>query len=136
MLFCILLMYVIVGISSLLFIQKCIELEMFDNATQMTYALCSYSAICGSSTIVVYAAKASKENNLKIANDRFRMKIELAKEIYRNIQNGKLDDKSIALIAILTEEDKDKTVSDVLSNLNATIPEYNSYSNHNDEALG
>lgn len=109
---------------------------MFDNATQMTYALCSYSAICGSSTIVVYAAKASKENNLKIANDRFRMKIELAKEIYRNIQNGKLDDKSIALIAILTEEDKDKTVSDVLSNLNATIPEYNSYSNHNDEALG
>lgn len=136
MLFCILSMYIIVGISSLLFIQKCIELEMFDNATQMTYALCSYSAICGSSTIVVYAAKASKENNLKIANDRFRMKIELAKEIYRNIQNGKLDDKSIALIAILTEEDKDKTVSDVLSNLNATIPEYNSYSNHNDEALG
>lgn len=131
MLFCILLMYVLVGISCLIFIDKSIANERFDSATQMVYALCSYSAVCGSSTIVVYASKASKENNLKIANSRFKMKIELAKEIYRNIQNGKLDDKSIALIVFLTKEEKDDSTADILTNLNITNPMTDFYNNSN-----
>ena len=142
MLFCILLMYMLVIICCLTFIHKCIQSERVDSAVQMVYALCSYSTVCGSSTIVVYANKASKENNIKIANDRYRMKIELAKEIYKSINNNTLDDKSIALIAMLIEEDKSDNLTNFINNIQnsmPTIPTITENINNpssNDDALG
>jgi hypothetical protein len=78
----------------------------YSAGAQAMIALFSYAAICGSSTIVVYTNKAAKENEIKIANNKYKMEIELAKEIYQAMAVNDLDDKSLLIIKMLSDGDE------------------------------
>ena len=90
---------------------------------QIIIGLFSYTGVCGATTITVYTIKASKENQIKISNDIYRMKLSLAKEIYKDVSANKLDDKSIALLNLLNDDTKSEdTLTSVLSVPQIEVP--------------
>lgn len=133
MVFIILLIYVlmiIVGIGVLF-------IGVADNErAPVLYSLLSYSGVCGTATIWVYVGKAKRENEIKISNDIYRMKLELAAKIYSQVNAGLLDEKSIALIKLLDEDNKQEdTLSTILNNASAQI-QTSMPINSNDDGLG
>lgn len=108
MLFTILIIYVLIAALGIFSVYKCIEDKYYEGATTIIIALFSYAAICGSSTIVVYARKAEKENVLEIIFSKYKLKIKLAKQIYKDIAEGHIDKKSVDLFKSLMEEDKEE----------------------------
>ena len=106
MLYIILLIYVLVVIYGIIFTTACIFSGEYSSGAQAMIALFSYAAVCGSSTIVVYTNQAAKENEIKIANNKYKMKIELAKEVYKAMAAKDLDDKSLLIIKMLSDDDE------------------------------
>lgn len=133
MLFIILFIYIVIVVFGILFAATCLIDKDYSSGTQVLIALFSYSGVCGSSTIIVYTNKASKENEIKIANNKYKMKVELAKDIFKNISNNSLDDKSIILMKILSDnsDNLESTVQNVVNPIEHQNVQLNS-----DEALG
>ena len=104
MLYIILGVYILVVFCGLGLTGACTRAEDYASASTIMIALFSYSAICGTSTIVMYVNKAAKENEIKLNMAKYKMKLELAKEIYNSILTHNLDSQSIMLLKNLTEE--------------------------------
>lgn len=105
MLYVILGVYIIVAIAGLICLGVCIADKNYECGAQTFVSLVSYAGICGSSTIWAYVNKAAKENEIKLSNDKYRMRLELAKEIFKEYGTS-LDDKSIDILQRLMS-DKD-----------------------------
>lgn len=105
MLYIILGVYIIVAIAGLICLGVCIVDKNYECGAQTFVSLVSYAGICGSSTIWAYVNKAAKENEIKLSNDKYRMRLEIAKDIFKEYGNT-LDDKSIDLLRKLMS-DKD-----------------------------
>lgn len=118
MVFVILIAYIVVIIVGIVF--PLVVLTEDSSKITALVSLFSYAGICGTTTITVYSIKASKENQIKISNDIYRMKLNLAKEIYKEVSNKNLDDKSILLLNLLNEE---KTEDNLASVINAPNPQ-------------
>ena len=104
MLYIILGVYILVVFFGLGLTGVCAQAEDYASASTIMIALFSYSAVCGTSTIVMYVNKAAKENEIKLNMAKYKMKLELAKEIYNSILTHNLDSQSIMLLKNLTEE--------------------------------
>lgn len=104
MLYIILGVYILVIFCGLWLTGTCARAEDYASASTIMIALFSYSAVCGTSTIVMYVNKAAKENEIKLNMAKYKMKLELAKEIYNSILTHNLDSQSIMLLKNLTEE--------------------------------
>ena len=104
MLYIILGVYILVIFCGLGLVGLCAQEKDFSSASTIMIALFSYSAVCGTSTIVMYVNKAAKENEIKLNMAKYKMKLELAKEIYNSILTHNLDPQSIMLLKSLTEE--------------------------------
>jgi hypothetical protein len=104
MLYIILGVYILVVFCGLGLTGACAQAEDYASASTIMIALFSYSAVCGTSTIVMYVNKAAKENEIKLNMAKYKMKLELAKEIYNSILTHNLDSQSIMLLKNLTEE--------------------------------
>ena len=116
MLYVILCVYIIVAIAGLICLGVCIADKNYECGAQTFVSLVSYAGICGSSTIWAYVNKAAKENEIKLSNDKYRMRLELAKEIFKEYGNS-LDDKSVDLLRKLMS---DKDVSELAPTVNTS----------------
>ena len=134
MLYIILLIYVLVVIYGIIFTTACVFSNEYGAGAQAMIALFSYAAICGSSTIVVYTNKAAKENEIKIANNKYKMKIELAKEIYQAMAVNDLDDKSLLIIKMLS--DGDENLSEFIQNSTPSKIDIPPQTSNDEDALG
>ena len=114
MLYVILGVYIIVAIAGLICLGVCIADKNYECGAQTFVSLVSYAGICGSSTIWAYVNKASKENEIKLSNDKYRMRLELAKEIFREYGNS-LDDRSVDLLQKLMS---DKDIGELVQTAN------------------
>lgn len=104
MLYIILGVYITVALAGIVFIGMCIGTSYYESGAQALIGLFSFSGICGSSVTIAYTTKATKENEIKIANDKYRMRLEIAKEIFKEYGNT-LDDKSVDLLRKLMSDD-------------------------------
>lgn len=130
MVFIILMIYVLVALVGIVVL---IISRDSNERTQVMIGLFGYTGACGATTITVYTIKATKENQIKISNDIYRMKLELAKEIYKEVSNKQLDDKSIALLNLLNEDKSDDTLASAIT---IPTPQVQITSSSSDDALG
>lgn len=105
MLYVILLIYVVVVVSGVVLLIHCIDTEDMDTAKVVFTALASMTTICGSTTAGFYAVKASRENILQITNGRSRMRLKLAKKIFKELKGKKLDETSLQLMHTLVADE-------------------------------
>lgn len=116
MLYIILGVYITVAIAGITFIGTCIASENYESGAQALIGLFSFSGVCGSSVAIAYTTKSTKENEIKLSNDKYRMRLEIAKEIFREYGNT-LDDRSVDLLRKLMS---DKDVSETLPTVTET----------------
>ena len=109
LLYVILAIYVIVTITGILFLKQCIETDRYDFATNTFVALCGFCGSCSVTSVGFYCNKAKKENELQIANAKYKTRFELAQKIFAANGNS-LDKESIKLVRELIS-DKDIAVS-------------------------
>ena len=120
MLYVILGVYIVVAIAGLICLGVCIADKNYECGAQTFVSLVSYAGICGSSTIWAYVNKASKENEIKLSNDKYRMRLEIAKEIFAEYGTS-LDDKSVDLLRKLMS-DKDISIGSEIQIPQINIP--------------
>ena len=139
MLYVILLIYVIVAISGILFLRHCIDAGDMETAKVVFATLASMTTVCGSATAGFYVTKASRENVLQIKYAQSRMRLKLAKRLFKELENKTLDEKSLQLLQTLLANDQIEQMSAVPKYRTATydVPAgvscTNSYSNYSDE---
>lgn len=83
-------------------------------------SLAGYTGVCGTATIWAYVNKATKENEIKLSNDKYRMRLEIAKEIFAEYGTS-LDDKSVDLLRKLMS-DKDISIGSKIQIPQINIP--------------
>ena len=113
MLFLILGVYFAVAFLGMVFVVVCAVCGDNDGALQSLISLFGYTAACGSSTIIVYTGKASKENQHKLENDKYRIRLEMAKQVFKETAGGTLDERSVALLRSLLYEQENTVLSTV-----------------------
>lgn len=116
MLYVALLIYIFVVISGIVFLKYCIDAGETEIAQVIFVSLASLVTVCGSTTIGFYASKASRENILQISNGKYRMRLELAKEIYKEFKGATLDEKSMQFMRTLISDENVSTDSNFISN--------------------
>ncbi len=104
MLYLILGIYFAVAVLGIVFVIVCAAHGDNESALQSLISLFGYTAVCGSSTIIVYTGKASKENQHKLENDKYRIRLDMAKQVFKETAGGTLDERSIALLRSLLYE--------------------------------
>ena len=105
MLYIILGVYIIVAIAGLICLGISIVNQNYECGAQIFVSLVGYAGVCGTSTIWAYVNKSTKENEIKLSNDKYRMRLEIAKEIFAEYGTS-LDEKSVDLLRKLMS-DKD-----------------------------
>ena len=105
MLYIILGVYIAVSLAGLVFMGICIGTEKYEYIAQVFISEVSMVTGCSGVCVGFYATKATKENEIKLSNDKYRMRLEIAKDIFKEYGNT-LDDKSIDLLRKLMS-DKD-----------------------------
>lgn len=104
LLYVILAIYVIVTITGILFLKQCIETDRYDFATNTFVALCSFCGSCSVTSVGFYCNKAKKENELQIANAKYKARFELAQKIF-SANGNSLDKESISLLQQLMSDE-------------------------------
>lgn len=113
MLYVFLIIYIIVTISGILLLKKCMDVENYECAGQIFVSICALCGTCSSVTVGFYVTKAMKENEIKISNSKYKMRLDLVKEIYKSFEGKKIDDKSIQFMRVLiSDKDVDETSPD------------------------
>ena len=105
MLYIILGVYIIVALASIAFVGLCVANENYESGAQGLITVGSIIGACSCTAVGFYSTKATKENEIKLSNDKYRMRLEIAKDIFKESGNT-LDDKSIDLLRKLMS-DKD-----------------------------
>ena len=111
MLYIILGIYVAVSLMCLVFMAVCTYTGNYENVGQILVPCVSLIGACSCTVVGFYTSKAAKENEIKLSNDKYRMRLEIAKEIF-NEYGTSLDDKSVDLLRKLMS---DKDVSEAMS---------------------
>ena len=105
MLYIILGVYIAVSLTCMAFIISCMIMGNEGSAQTLVIPTVSLVGTCSCTVVGFYTNKASKENEIKLSNDKYRMRLEIAKDIFKEYGNT-LDDKSIDLLRKLMS-DKD-----------------------------
>ena len=105
MLYVILFIYICVVFSGLVFLKVCLDKEDRQTAFQLYSVLASTTTVCGTATIGFYVFKAKKENEIQMSNGKYRMRLELAKEIYREFKGQTLDGNAMQFMRTLISDD-------------------------------
>ena len=105
MLYIILFIYVCVVFSGLAFLKVCLDNADRQTAFQVYSVLASTTTVCGTATIGFYVFKAKKENEIQISNGKYRMRLDLAKEIYREFKGQTLDGNAMQFMRTLISDD-------------------------------
>ena len=117
MLYIILGIYIIVSLMCIIFMGVCIVSDKYEGVAQtLVIPTVSLVGTCSCTVVGFYTSKASKENEIKLSNDKYRMRLELAKEIFKEYGNS-LDDKSVDLLQKLMS---DKDVSELTPTVNVS----------------
>ena len=120
MLYIILGVYITVALAGIVFIGMCIGTSYYESGAQALIGLFSFSGICGSSVTIAYTTKATKENEIKISNDKYRMRLEIAKEIFAEYGTS-LDDKSVDLLRKLMSDEGINEIAPAMANTNNNL---------------
>ena len=105
MLYIILGVYIIVALTGIAFVGLCVANGSYESGAQGLITVGSIIGACSCTVVGFYTTKASRENEIKLSNDKYRMRLEIAKDIFKEYGNT-LDDKSIDLLRKLMS-DKD-----------------------------
>lgn len=116
MLYIVLGIYVAVSLMCLAFMCVCTITGNYENVGQILVPCVSLVGACSCTVVGFYTNKAAKENEIKLSNDKYRMRLEIAKEIF-NEYGTSLDDKSVDLLRKLMS---DKDVSETLPTVTET----------------
>lgn len=137
MLYVILGVYISVVVCGILLIKHFAEIGDAETCKMIFTALASMTTVCGSVTAGFYATKASRENVLQINNHKYKMRLRLAKDIYKTCRNDQLDEKSLQLMRTLISDDnvtqEQTTVSVATPSIDILNP---STINSSDDGLG
>lgn len=139
MLYVILGVYISVVVCGILLIKHFAEIGDAEACKMIFTALASMTAVCGSVTAGFYATKASRENVLQINNHKYKMRLKLAKDIYKTCSDGKLDEKSLQLMRTLISDDgiAQEQITTTVQTPSIDIPTFTSGgSGMNDDGLG
>lgn len=109
MLYIILGVYIIVALASIAFVGLCVANGNYESGAQGLITVGSIIGACSCTAVGFYSTKATKENEIKLSNDKYRMRLEIAKDIFKEYGNT-LDDKSIDLLRKLMS---DKDISEI-----------------------
>ena len=144
MLYVILLVYISVVTVGLVTMVKCIEADDKETARIIFVALASMTTVCGTSTAGFYASKAGRENILQISMAKYKMRLKLAKDIFKEFKGERLDEKSLQFMRTLisdenvTQENPGMDISENNSmsglSINVNGSDFGGFSN--DEGLG
>ncbi len=114
MLYIILVVYVLVALVGILFTGACIINEKYETGAQGLIIVGSIIGTCSCTVVGLYSKKAAKENEMKILNDKYCMKLVLIERIFKE-RGASLDDKSIDILHKLLKDDDVKTLPETLS---------------------
>lgn len=109
MLYIILGVYIAVALASITFVGLCVANGNYESGAQGLITVGSIIGACSCTAVGFYSTKATKENEIKLSNDKYRMRLEIAKDIFKEYGNT-LDDKSIDLLRKLMS---DKDISEI-----------------------
>lgn len=113
MLYIILGIYVAVSLMCLVFMAVCTYTGNYENVGQILVPCVSLIGACSCTVVGFYTSKAAKENEIKLSNDKYRMRLEIAKEIFKEYGNT-LDDKSVDLLRkLMSDKDVNETLPTV-----------------------
>lgn len=105
MLYVILVIYVCTVFAGFVFLKDCIDRGDSASAISVYATLAGLTTICGTTTIGFYVSKAKKENEIQMSDNKYRMRLELAKDIYREFKGKSLDEKSLQFMRTLISDD-------------------------------
>lgn len=114
MLYVILVVYVLVALVGILFTGACIINEKYETGAQGLIIVGSIIGTCSCTIVGFYSKKAAKENEMKILNDKYCMKLVLIERIFKE-RGASLDDKSIDVLCKLLKDDDIKIPPEILS---------------------
>ena len=109
MLYIILGVYILVALTGIVFVGICVANKSYESGAQGLITVGSIIGACSCTVVGFYSTKAAKENEIKLSNDKYRMRLEIAKDIFKEYGNT-LDDKSIDLLRKLMS---DKDISEI-----------------------
>ena len=105
MLYVALVIYIAVIVSGIVLLRQCAAEDNMEAAKYIYTAIASASTVCGSAVVGFYAAKATRENVLQISNGKYRMRLDLAKEIYKEFKGKSLDEQALQLMRVLISDE-------------------------------
>lgn len=140
MLYIVLGIYIIVSLMCIIFMGVCIVSDRYEGVAQtLIIPTVSLVGTCSCTVVGFYTSKAAKENEIKLSNDKYRMRLELAKEIFKEYGNS-LDDKSVDLLRRLMSDENVMEIAPASSPPTSTVSisgDVTSFiGNDNEEGLG
>lgn len=93
--------------------------EFYDYAIQIMIGLFSYVGATASIAVSFYSWKAKAENEIAAQNRKYDGRFELAKEVYSDLHNGRIDKDSVVLLRAIIggtdnlEFDIDESAEDI-----------------------
>ena len=139
MLYVALVIYIAVIVSGIVLCKCCVDIGDIASARYIYTAVASASTLCGSAVVGFYATKASRENVLQISNGKYRMRLDLAKDIYKEFKGATLDEKSMQFMrTLISDENVTMESTSVVANptgIEVNLP-MSSDNFNNDEGLG
>ena len=105
MLYIVLGVYIVVALTGIIFVGACVVNGNYESGAQGLITVGSIIGACSCTAVGFYSTKAAKENEIKLSNDKYRMRLEITKDIFKEYGNT-LDDRSIDLFRKLAS-DKD-----------------------------
>lgn len=115
MLYIVLIVYMAVAVCGAWAAIYLIHNELTDYAIQTLIGLFSYVGATASISVSFYSWKAKAENEIAAQNRKYDGRFELAKEVYSDLHNGRIDKDSVVLLRALidgTEEIRLENESD------------------------
>lgn len=141
LLYIVLVIYVMVAVTGIVFIKKCVGIENYECASSVYIALCTFCGTCSSISVGFYCNKAKKENEIQIANAKYKMRFELAEKIFK-AKGNTLDKESVELLRrLMSDEDISESRDDNTQSYAQQTGGYNPYvptfeGLNNDDGLG
>lgn len=141
MLYIILAIYIIVALAGLSLIGICVIKEQYEYIAQVFISEISMVSGCSGISVGFYSNKAKRENELQISNAKYKMRLDLVKEIFAEYGTS-LDDKSVDLLRKLMSDENITEVIPTNSPPTATVSMPNVdvtnfiRQNDNEEGLG
>lgn len=90
--------YIIIALGALSIAVYCVIGGYYDYCIQMFIGLFSYCGATGAAVVGFYSTKAAKENEAAANERKYQKRLDMAREIYQNIEDDKLNGDSVTLL--------------------------------------